>query len=53
MEHYDKTLDISPGQPVAPNNLAYLMVENGGYVGHSLEETRPTPTSKPPAGGSL
>jgi tetratricopeptide (TPR) repeat protein len=36
MEYYKKTLDISPGQPMASNNLAYLMVENGGNVDVAL-----------------
>ncbi|MEO6923421.1 MAG: tetratricopeptide repeat protein, partial [Bryocella sp.] len=29
-EYYKKTLAISPNQPMASNNLAYLEIENGG-----------------------
>jgi tetratricopeptide (TPR) repeat protein len=36
MEYYKKTLELSPGQPMASNNLAYLMVESGGNVDVAL-----------------
>ncbi len=29
MEYYKKALQIEPDQPIAANNLAYLMVEGG------------------------
>ena len=36
IELYKKTLELSPGQPQAANNLAYLMVENGQNVDVAL-----------------
>jgi len=36
MDYYKKTLEIVPGQPMASNNLAYLMVENGQNVDAAL-----------------
>jgi len=36
MEYYKKTLEAEPGQPVASNNLAYLMVESGGDINVAL-----------------
>ncbi len=36
MELYKKSLAIDPGQPLASNNLAYLMVESGGNVDVAL-----------------
>ena len=36
MTLYKKTLDLIPNQPVASNNLAYLMMENGGNLDVAL-----------------
>jgi tetratricopeptide (TPR) repeat protein len=36
MDYYRKALQIDPTQPVAENNLAYLMVENGQNVDVAL-----------------
>jgi len=40
-QYYKKTLELSPNQPMASNNLAYLMIENGGDadVALSLAQT--------------
>jgi tetratricopeptide (TPR) repeat protein len=34
--YYKKSLQIRPGQPVAANNLAYMMLQNGGNVDVAL-----------------
>ena len=36
MEYYKKTLTLKPGQPLAANNLAYLMVEKGQDLNTAL-----------------
>jgi tetratricopeptide (TPR) repeat protein len=36
MELYKKAIQLSPGQPVASNNLAYLMVESGDSMDVAL-----------------
>jgi Flp pilus assembly protein TadD len=40
-QYYKKTLELSPNQPMASNNLAYLMIESGGDadVALSLAQT--------------
>jgi tetratricopeptide (TPR) repeat protein len=35
-DYYKKALEVQPDQPVAANNLAYLMLQNGGNVDVAL-----------------
>jgi len=36
MDFYKKALQLQPGQPLASNNLAYLMLQNGGNLDVAL-----------------
>jgi tetratricopeptide (TPR) repeat protein len=47
MDYYKKALVIQPDQPVAENNLAFLMLENGGDVDMALSLAQSARRSMP------